>query len=277
MRDIYAQVTASIIQKLDSGTVPWRMTWNAAPTNYISRKPYRGINVWLLHSEYSSPLWLTYRQAMQIGGHVRRGEHGTSIIYWKWMEEEIDVDGTVKTTSYPLLRSYTVFNVEQCEGVQVDTAVIEPVASAEEIIRGYEDAPPIEFGGGRASYRPSNDVIYMPHRDSFESSAAYYSTLFHECVHSTGHESRLRRILDTHYHSEAYSREELIAEMGSAFLCAISSTELVASTIDNAAAYIDHWRSKFLGNRHLIMHLSISAQKACNWILPSDEAGASHQ
>ena len=164
----------------------------------------------------------------------------------------------------PLLRTYTVFNIDQCEGIEVDTIPV--VASAEAIIRDYESPPRLEYGGSRASYVPSQDTIRMPHRGSFDSSAGYYSTLYHELVHSTGHSSRLGRVLDTQYASDAYSNEELIAEMGAAYLSAASDTELVAKSLDNTSAYIQHWLSKLHADRRLIIHVSSRAQKAVDWI-----------
>jgi len=272
--DIYAEVTGKITAKLREGTVPWHKPWSAAPSNYISRRPYRGVNVWLLDGDYESPYWLTYRQAMSIDGHVRRGEHGTRIIYWNW-KEAVDED-TDEVKRYPILRCYTVFNVSQCDGIDVEVNNVEPIASAEEIVCGYMDAPSLKVGGDRAAYSPSTDTVYMPAMGTFESSSGYYSTLYHEYVHSTGHSSRLDRSMNR----DAYSEEELIAEMGAAYLCAISDTELTA-TLDNSAAYMDYWLGRISEDKRLIVQISSKAQRAADWILgvrsaPSrvhDEAG----
>jgi len=258
--DVYTQVTESIISKLECGVVPWRRTW-AAPMNYCSRRPYSGINVWLLHGRYELPYWLTYRQARQMGGHVRRGEHGTRIIYWNMVDV---TDGDDEVRQVPILRCYTVFNVAQCSGVEVPH--IEPITSAEVIVDNYHDAPVLEVGSS-ASYNPTVDTMYLPHRDTFESAAAYYTTLYHEMTHSTGHESRLNRVMDTQYASESYSTEELIAELGAAYLCAISGIELAAQGLDNTTAYIQHWVGKLREDRKFIVRVSSTAQRAANWIL----------
>ena len=264
MKDIYAEVTRSIITKLGEGTIPWRRPWTP-PTNYISRKPYSGINVWLLH-DGTSPYWLTYRQAMGLGGYVRRGERGTRIIYWRILDREVaNGTGDMEVRRIPLLRYYTVFNLDQCDGI-VDRPPLEPVGSAEDIIHGYQNPPSLEYGGSRASYVPSSDAVHMPAMDAFQSSAAYYSTLFHELVHSTGHSSRLDRVLGTQYASDAYSTEELVAEMGAAYLCATSSTELVAKSMDSMAAYIQHWIGKLEGDKYLVVRVSSSAQRAADWV-----------
>lgn len=272
VRDVYAEVTGRIINMLNSGTIPWRKPWNAAPTNYISRRPYRGVNIWLLDCDYASPYWLTYKQAKKAGGHVKRGERGTQIIYWNFIDRESTNDeGEVEMRRIPLLRYYTVFNMEQCSDIKVDTNAVEVVTPAEEVIDGYinvhDEPPQLKYGGNVAAYIPMNDVVKIPHRDTFTSPAGYYSTMFHELVHSTGHKSRLNRTLDTQFASSAYSNEELIAEMGAAYLCAISDTKLVANSIDNMAAYIGHWKSKLEEDKRLIVRISGQAQKAVDWVL----------
>jgi antirestriction protein ArdC len=261
-RDVYTEVTQSIITKLEEGTVPWRKPWTP-PTNLVSMKPYRGINVWLLH-DGPTPWWLTYRQAQGLGGHVRKGERGTRIIFWRIVDKGKDSEDDEEVRRIPLLRYYTVFNIDQCAGLEVDTTAVETVATAEDIISGYQDAPLVKWGGHRASYSPSQDTIHMPHIDSFETQSGYYSTILHELSHSTGHESRLGRILDTRFASDNYSTEELVAEMSSAYLCAASTTELVA--LDNAAAYISHWKSKLSEDNRLIFRVSTQGQKAADWI-----------
>ncbi len=249
-RNVYAEVTAKIISQLEAGTIPWRKPWNAAPASYISKRPYRGVNVWLLDSDYRFPLWLTFQQAKKLGGYVKKGERGTQIIFWNWMEKEsVDADtGEEKVKKFAILKCYTVFNVGQCEGIDVEIATIEPIASAEEIIANYENPPALKIGGDRATYNPKLDVIHIPAMETFESPAAYYSTLFHEHIHSTGHSSRLDRqcMMDIQFGSDEYSEEELIAEMGAAFLCSMSCTELIAKTIESSASYIDHWRSRLI-------------------------------
>lgn len=178
-----------------------------------------------------------------------------------------------------LLRYYTVFNVAQCEGLEkhlpplhpVDPAnVIPPIASAERIIRQYKNSPAIrEKAGDRAYYHSSSDTIVLPQRGQFKSEAEYYSTLFHECVHSTGHESRLKRntLLDAHYFGdENYSREELVAELGAAFLCGEAGIENEAA-LKNSAAYLNGWRKKLKEDSKIIVIAAAQAQKAADHIL----------
>jgi len=279
-RDIYAEVTDRIISKLESGTIPWRKPWNAAPANYVSKKPYRGVNVWLLDSDYRSPYWLTFRQAKKLGGYIRKGEKGTQIVFWKILEEKLtDVEtGEIKARRFPILKYYTVFNLEQCEGIDMEIApVVEPIASAEEIIANYQNPPALMFGGNRASYNPAQDTVHMPVRETFKSPAEYYSTLFHEYIHSAGHSSRLNResIKDVRFGSDTYSEEELVAEMGAAYLCGMSGTDLVAKTLENSAAYINHWRSKLSKDKRLIVRASCQAQKAADWIIGRRDGDAS--
>jgi len=278
-KDIYAEVTDKIISQLESGTIPWRKPWNAASANYVSKKPYRGVNVWLLDSDYRSPYWLTFRQAKKLGGYIRKGEKGTKVVFWKVLEKEsTDGDtGKIETKRFPILRYYTVFNIEQCEGIDIEIAPIEPIASAEKIIADYENPPVLMFGGNRASYNPAQDTVHMPVRETFKSPAEYYSTMFHEHIHSTGHSSRLNResIKDMRFGSDTYSEEELIAEMGSSFLCAMSCTELIAKTLENSAAYIEHWRSRLDKDKRLIIKASSQAQKAADWIIGRRDIDAS--
>src|SRR6185369_1523886 len=174
-------------------TIPWRRPWTSKPPRNLSTgKPYRGINTMLLGcAPYQSPYWLTYGQAQERGGHVRKGEKGWPITFWR-IVENLDEE-----KSYPVLRQWTVFNVEQCEEVDYprpsQRPEVERVATAEAVVLKMPNRPPIYHGGSRAFYRPSTDSVHMPSRDSFESAAAYYSTLFHELGHSTGHVSRLDR------------------------------------------------------------------------------------
>jgi len=270
-RDTYTEVTGRIISLLEAGTVPWRQPWTATPMNYVSKRPYRGINVWLTLSQgYASPYWLTYRQAAVVGGHVKRGEKGTMVIFWKFIEKKSNEEDD-EVARIPFLRYYTLFNVEQCSGIDVPAKKVEAIASAEVIVEGYKDAPKLEIGSPIASYSPTYDTVYMPVRESFNASEAYYSTLYHEYVHSTGHSKRLGRpgLVDVRYGSQTYSEEELLAEMGSAYLCSLSGMSLVAKTLENSASYIQHWLSKLRADKKFIVHVSSRAQKAVDYIMGS--------
>jgi antirestriction protein ArdC len=245
---VYEIVTARILEQLEKGVVPWRRPWRAElPCNLISGKPYRGVNVFLLASQgYGSRYWLTYQQTTKLGGHVKRGEHSTLVTFWHIGEERerTAADGTVESKRAFLLRYYNVFNLEQTEGIDIlrvsSQPRVSPLEQCESIVSGMPN-PPKREQSHRAWYRPANDTVGMPARSLFNSPEEYYSTLFHELSHSTGHTSRVGREgieqLNT-FGSESYSREELVAEMGAAMLCGISGIE---TTVENSAAYLQSW------------------------------------
>ena len=201
--DIYAIVTDKIINLLENGVVPWRRPWTSTglPRNLVSKKPYRGINHFLLSaSKYVSPFWLTMRQANELGGHVRKGEESTVVVFWKVDDakqstEDLDNEETdEKTRRRFLLRYYRVFNLEQCELPQavldklpkIETHEHDPIEAAERIIAGMPNPPEIQYAGSKAFYSPITDRITLPPRELFTSAEEYYATALHETVHSTG-------------------------------------------------------------------------------------------
>lgn len=276
----YDVVTDRICELLERGVVPWRQPWRSigAPRSLASGKDYRGINVFILGSAgFSSPHWLTFKQAAERGGHVRKGEKGWPIVFWKWPERAAknaapqNEDTTSEYGRGPLLRYYTVFNVTQCEGLQYPLpdapTTVEPIAECERIVESMPKRPTIRQGG-RACYMPILDTIEMPARDVFVDSAAYYATLFHELAHATGHESRLKRRPSSeprYLGDSAYAREELVAEMGSALLCGQSGID--TATIENSAAYIANWLKALRDDRRLVVFAAAQAQKAADFIL----------
>jgi antirestriction protein ArdC len=284
-RSVFDVITQRIIELLDAGTVPWRKPWrrgaSGMPQNMITRRPYRGINVFLLScAPYTSPYWLTFKQAKQLGGSVRKGERGFPIVFWSWIggeeegSEDSPSDATANAGRRPLLRYYTVFNVEQCDGVEVpssdDVAVscIDPIEEAERLVAGMPNAPVIEDNEGRAFYRPATDRVGMPRRGLFESAAEYYSTLFHELGHATGHTSRLNRkavVEGSVFGDSDYSQEELVAEMTAAYLCAVSG--IAPATIENSAAYIQGWLKKLRDDKTVVVYAAAQAQKAADYVL----------
>ncbi|MFI4915125.1 MAG: ArdC family protein [Phycisphaerales bacterium JB060] len=290
--EIYQAVTDRILELLDQGVVPWRHPIRGGgrggggyPTNLESGRHYRGINVFLLAvtgwlQGYGSPYWLTFRQAKARGGHVRKGEKGALVIFWKQHathDKETGEDITV-----PVLRRYTVFNAEQCEGIEVpgtDTPEEEaepfvPIEAAAKIVEGYAGGPRIEHGGRQAFYRPSEDLVRIAEPERFVDREAYYATLFHELVHSTGHSSRLDRGLDTEpapFGSPDYSKEELVGEMGAAFLAAAAG--IGQQTVEQSAAYIQGWRKRLAGDEKLVVHAAGAGQKAADWILEPHQIG----
>lgn len=276
--NVYQIITDKLIAKLEEGVAPWRKPWKAgeagAPKNLKSGKAYRGINVFLLTIQgFESPYWLTFKQAKALKGSVRKGEKGTQVIFWRWVEKTKTVDGVDKKESFPILRYYTVFNVAQCDGI-VDPSKNEdvepapefnPIASAELVVEGMPNRPSISHGGSRACYSPSLDAVKMPEREAFDAPAEYYSTLFHELAHSTGHESRVGRVFGVGFGSEDYSKEELVAEMTAAMISGHCGIE--EATLDNSAAYLASWIKTLKGDPKLAVCAAAQAQKAADYIL----------
>lgn len=292
----YEVVTNKIIEMLKVGTVPWRKPWKggeaALPRALVSGKPYRGINVFLLTTTaqvagYTSPYWLTFKQALERGGHVRKGEKSTPIVFWKILDrlpyqhpksedEDDDEEAVEGKRKVPFLKFYSAFNVEQCDNiayprVEAPANTFSPLEQCEAIVRRMPNPPTIRHQEPRAFYRPAIDTINMPKPELFESSEEYYSTLFHEMIHATGHASRLdRKSLSemAPFGSESYAKEELIAEMGAAFLCGHGGIE--PATLQNSAAYLDGWLKKLRDDPKMIVLAAASAQKATDYVLGAD-------
>ncbi len=274
----YEVITARIIEALDKGIVPWRKPWSLPPgvrPRNISGRAYSGINTMMLGmSPYQDPRWLTYKKAAELGGNVRKGEKSTPIVFWKRLEKDVQDDrGEWDTKAFFLLRYFSVFNVEQCEGIPVlvntDVKEFYAIEAAEAIIANMPNPPSISHDGGdRAYYRPATDEIHLPPRQAFVDSGEYYSTAFHELGHSTGHKSRLdRHELETGiapFGSPTYSNEELAAEFTSAFLCNESGIE---NTIENSTAYIQGWARKIRSDKRLVVVAASQGQKASDFIL----------
>lgn len=269
---VYELVTKQVLEQLEKGIVPWQKPWSIeAPRNLSSGKPYRGINVILLGMRgFSSPWWVTFRQAKERGGHVRKGEKGSQVVFWKrdTREERNQETGELETRQRFVLRYYTVFNVEQCEGIEAPAPrkPHAPIQTAEAVVSGMPNRPAIRQGAA-ACYIPRLDTVEIPARDSFHTIEGYYSTLFHELGHSTGHEKRLNRsgIMDViRFGSEDYSKEELVAEMTAAMLCATVGIE---TTQENFAAYIQHWLKNLRNDSRLVVMAAAQAHKAADYIL----------
>jgi antirestriction protein ArdC len=275
-RDVFALVTDRIIEHLENGTIPWQRPWSSSglPRNLVSGKAYRGINVWLLNAlEYEQNLFLTFKQVKELGGSVRAGEKSHSVIFWKWPEEDTET-GKKKI---PILRYYFVVNISQCTGIPeqyLPAPVLkrknDPIEVCQEIVQRMPHGPEIRHQGDKAYYHPFFDFVNMPSMERFINSESYYSTLFHELVHSTGHESRLKRKelqTSTTTDFDAYSLEELTAEIGACYLNSYAG--IVGWDFTNHVAYIQGWLEKLRNDKRCIVYASTQAQKAMDYILDS--------
>ena len=279
-------ITESVLKQLEQGVAPWRKPWSTSiPRNLISKKPYRGLNVFLLATQgYGSPYWLTFNQAKQLGAHVRQGEKSTLVSFWKFNEyaKENRETGETENKTSVLLRYYRIFNIEQTEGLKSlhgdEHKPISPLSECESIANRMPNAPRIEQHS-HAFYRPSADMVGMPSRSCFESSEGYYSTLFHELAHSTGHKSRLNRFEensnDHQFGSESYSKEELVAEMGAAMLAGMVG--ISQATLSNSASYLQSWINRLKSDSRLIISAASHAQKAADYILGKTQAEGSER
>lgn len=271
---MYAIVNNIIIDKLNSGKAPWRQTWNSygPARNYVSKRPYKGINSLLLNNaDFEYPLYLSFLQAKDLGGKIKRGSKSVEVIYWKTLEFE----NNEKTTRIPFLRYYNVFNVECVEGIKLslpEKYCHDPIEQCETIIDRMPVKPIIEHGGDQPYYNWKEDKVKVPNRDSFTIVDEYYATLFHELAHSTGHESRLQReslLKPALYGSRDYCKEELVAEIATCFLC--GEAGIVNNVMDNSAAYIQFWLERLTHmlreDNKAFVRASALAQKACDFIL----------
>ena len=274
-RQSYQVITDRIIDLLEQGTVPWRKPWGGEeyhPKSLITDRKYRGINAFMLAvAGFESPYWLTFKQARVLNGSVKRGERGFPCVFWNWHDVEDPESGEIR--ELPFLKHYTVFNVAQCDGIkspQIEPPAkkVDPIGPCESIVLQMSNKPEFNQGSHKAYYCPKTDRVGIPFIERFESAEAYYSTLFHEIVHSTGHKKRLGRdevngpIV---FGSPSYSREELVAEMGSTYLCGHAGIE--NAVIENSAAYINGWLGKLRKDSKLVVQAASQAQKAADYIL----------
>jgi antirestriction protein ArdC len=275
-RSVAEIITEQIINRLEEGNIPWRKPWNGeanAPRNLVTGKPYRGINAFLLAcTGFSSPYFLTFKQVQEKGGQVKEGARSFPVVFWSTVTTEDRETGDEK--NIPFLRYYRVFSVEQTSLPVPELPQVErefnAIEEAEQIVTAMPMRPEIRTGEAKAYYVPLYDYINMPRKGLFHSDAEYYSALFHELGHSTGHMSRLARksvMESTYFGSHDYSKEELVAEMTAAFLCGECGID--SKTIDNSAAYIRGWIKalKSRDNKNLVITAASAAQKAYDFIL----------
>lgn len=274
--DIYQDVTDKIIAALETGTAPWLRPWRSGvgtglvPHNAVTGRAYNGINFLVLScAPYASNGWLTYKQAQELGGNVRKGEKGTHIVFWSF--PKIEDKETGKEKVIPFAKPYTVFNLDQCEGI--DTAKLKtftPAIMGETPINDIAARHNVRLnhGGDKAFFSPMSDSIGMPSADAFKSPDHYASTLAHELVHWTGHESRLARKFGNRFGNEDYAFEELIAEIGSAFVCA--ATGIALDGLQHAD-YVASWLKVLKGDKRAIFTASSQAKKAAEYLTSDAE------
>ena len=272
--NVYEMVTARIIAELEKGVIPWEKPWTGVRSgayNRISKKPYSIINQMILKhtGEYA-----TFKQWTDLGGHIRKGEKSEMVVFWKIFEkEETNKDtGEKEVRKIPMLRYYNVFHISQVDGVkplEIPFKEVEPIETADKIIAEYVEREHIEFkelASNEAFYSPSSDRVVVPMKEQYKYINEYYSTTFHELTHSTGHKSRLDRLhsgADAAFGSETYSKEELVAEIGSASLMNLLGIETI-KTFRNSAAYIQSWLKVLKSDNKFIVSASSKAEKAVN-------------
>lgn len=281
--DVYARVTSQIVAALEQGARPWMQPWAAHPAGPVSRplrasgKPYNGVNVLLLWGEamakgYASPFWMTYKQAAELGGHIRKGEHGSLVVYANtFTKTETNDKGEDTERDIPFLKGYTVFNVAQIDDLPAhytaapadSLPACERLEHADHFFRGT--FAEIRTGGSAAFYSPGEDFIQMPPFELFRDPEGYAATLAHELTHWTRHPKRLARDFgQPRWGNAAYAMEELVAELGSAFLCA--DLGISPEVQDNHAAYVASWLKVLKNDKRAIFTAASHAQKAADYL-----------
>jgi hypothetical protein len=282
-KELYAKVAQSLIDMMAEGIAPWSKPWACsgigdpnAPHNGITGRYYRGYNRlylgYVAHAKgYSDPRWMTYKQAKEAGAQVRKGEKGTTIVFNSPVEKKDKGTGEV-TDRFWLTKAYTVFNVAQIDGLTLGPLLLagadfEPHDEAQAIADGWLETErvPLTHGGDRACYSPAFDAITMPDPRDFTSPEHYYQTLFHEIVHSSGHEKRLKRIESTTFGSDEYAKEELVAEIGAAMLYATAGLD--RDLMEHSAAYLKSWASRLQDDPGLLVTAANAAERAAEYIM----------
>lgn len=284
--DIYTRITERIVEDLAKGVRPWMKPWNAANADgRITRplrhsgQPYTGMNTLLLWSEgvargFSSPMWMTFKQALELGAAVRKGESGATVVFAsRFTKSEDDGRGGEVEREVPFLKAYTVFNIEQIDGLpdhyhHRSAPILDPVERSDHADRFFRNTGAvIRHGGGQAYFSPAGDLIQMPNFEMFRDAASYYATLSHESVHWAGAPGRLNRDL-SRYHKDRSerAREELIAELGSCFLCADLGIVPELEPRPDHASYLQSWLKVLSDDRRAIFQAAAHAQRAVNYL-----------
>jgi antirestriction protein ArdC len=278
--NIYEEITNRIIEQLENGTIPWHRPWSGVANgayNRVSKKPYSLLNQMLLKHDGE---YATYKQWSDLGGKVKKGEKSEIVVFWKILQVDEVVNGKTEKKSIPLLKYINVFHVSQVDGVEPKTSKLiehEPIEEAEKIKTDYAIRENIEINevvSNDAFYSPVKDYIQVPCKEQYEDIMEFYSTLFHEMIHSTGHKDRLKRldcgVQFASFGSEDYSKEELVAEIGSAFLMNHIGIE-TTKTLKNSVAYIQSWLKVLKNDSRFIVSASSKAEKAMKYILGVNE------
>lgn len=288
-RDIYQEITNQVISEMEKGNIIWKQGWNiyGRPKNIIAENKYRGWNSLYLnfitsHKGFTAPYFLTYKQAHEKGGSIKKGAKGFPVVYWlqyqKQKNQGIESQAAEQDTSggrvYRVPKYYTVFNIDQTEGLDITVPALTPllkessrIEMCENVVRNIPSCPEIEHKGNMAYYMPQLDTVVMPPFGLFHTETAYYATLFHELAHSTGHVSRLNRpelMSGSTFGKEDYSKEELVAEFTASFVCGSCG---ITQELENSAAYLKGWLSRLRDDKTLLFRAASQAQVAADYIL----------
>lgn len=284
--NIYDQITNQIVKQMENGIVPWQKPWEHGTfmgcISHTSGKPYSLLNQWLLSGKAGE--WLTYKQIQAEGGRVKAGEKASTVVFWKYLdkvEKQEDENGNeieVVTGKFPILKGYAVFHIDQTEGIKpkyenkAKRYEHEACEEAEKVIANYVERDGLKLfveDSDRAYYRPSTDEVHVPMMQQYKVCEEYYSTTFHELTHSTGHAKRLNRkelAGMSFFGDENYSKEELTAEIGAAFLCQTVGLQC-EKAFENSVAYLQGWLKALKNDKKLIVAAAARAEAAVNYIL----------
>lgn len=276
--DMYQEVTDRMVALLEQGVIPWRKGWRGLSSgayNTVTKRPYSFMNQMLLKHDGQ---YASFKQWNALGGKIRKGEHPEQVVFWKMIpvDDGVDEDGNPKKKLIPFLKPHSVFHISQVEGVEPEKREVidhKPIEEAEAVIENYKAHNTIKIEdvlGNEAYYAPKRDYICVPLKEQFDDINEYYSTKFHEMIHSTGHHSRLNRFPENSviaaFGSEDYSKEELVAEIGAAFLMGETGIE-TNDTFRNSAAYVQSWLKALKNDKKLIVGAASKAEKAVEYIL----------